>query len=340
VNWTIVMAVAKTAFREFWRSPEAVFWTYGFPILMSVVLGFAFQPAPPEPIPVAVVEPDAAQLVQRLSPSERLHLEMLDAEAADAALARGRIAALVRGPLASPTVRADPTRPDAELARLQIERALAGDDGAPPAKFEVEDRPGARYIDFLIPGLVGLNLLGAGLWGIGFNLVQFRTQNLLRRLFVTPMRPREFLLGFLLSRLLLALPESAFIMLWGVLFWDVPFRGDVAATCALLVAAALAFSGLGILIASRPKTIEGVAGIMNLCLLPMWLLGGAFFSNERMHGVLRAVSESLPLTWCNDGLRALMLEPGGWAEAAPELALLTVFAAVCFGIALRIFRWT
>src|SRR5262249_45144800 len=161
-----------------------------------------------------------------------------------------------------------------------------------------------------------------------FNLVQYRTQNLLRRLFVTPMRRAEFLCGFLMSRLVLALPESAVIVLFGVVFWGVPFRGSVAAAALLLLAAALAFSGLGILGASRAKTVEVVAGLMNLCLLPMWLLGGAFFSNERMQGVLRWCAESMPLTWCNDGMRDLMLAPGGFAAVALPLLLLAGFAAL------------
>ena len=342
MNWTIVAAVARTAFREFWRSPEAVFWTYGFPLLMTVVLGFAFRQRPPDPVPVAVVAGEGAdELAARLRSSDRLRVEVLGAEAADTALARGGIGALVRGPAPAPTVRADPTRPDAEVARLQIERALRGHgaDGDPGVRFEVEDRPGARYVDFLIPGLLGLNLLGAGLWGIGFQLVQYRTQQLLRRLFVTPMRRAEFLFGFLLSRLLLALPESAIIVSFGVLFWGVPFRGSIAAACVLLVVAALAFSGLGILIASRARTIEGVAGLMNLVLLPMWLLGGAFFSNERMEGPLRVAAACMPLSWCNDAMRDLMLAPGGFATIALPLLLLGSFAAACFAVALRIFRW-
>ncbi|MGE3175544.1 MAG: ABC transporter permease [Planctomycetota bacterium] len=334
-------AVARVAFREFWRAPEAVFWTYGFPLLMTVVLGFAFQPQEPEPIPVAVVAGSgAAALAPGLDAHPRLRAELLDEAAADTALARGRVGAIVRGSAAEPVVRADPTRPDAELARLWIARALHPDAAAAEPRFESEERPGARYIDFLIPGLIGLNLLGAGLWGIGFQLVQYRTQNLLRRLFVTPMRRSEFLLGLLLSRLVLALPESLIIGLFGVLFWGVPFRGSLLVAALVLLAASLAFSGLGVLVASRARTIEGVAGLMNLCMMPMWLLGGAFFSNERMTGVLRWAADAVPLSWCTAAMRDLMLSPGGLAEVWPELLLLSGFAAVCFGAALRLFRWT
>lgn len=338
-----VLAVAKVAFREFWRTPEAVFWTYGFPLLMTIVLGFAFKPSTPQPLPVAVVAgADAEAMAAALRGNPRLQVEVLDEIEADVALARGRVGALVRGTVADPRLRADPARPDAELARLQVERALRDAQGHAWVEpvFTAEDRPGSRYIDFLIPGLIGLNLLGAGMWGIGFNLVQYRTQNLLRRLLVTPLGRGEFLAGFLCSRLLLVLPESAVIAAFGVLFWGVPFRGSVLAGCLLVLAGSLAFSGLGVLVASRAKTIEGVAGLMNLFMLPMWLLGGAFFSNERMEGVLRWAAEALPLSWFNAAMRDVMLAPGGLVEAGWAIGLLTAFAAVCFGLALKIFRWT
>ena len=172
MNFGAVLAVAKLSFREFWRTPEALFWTYGFPLVMTMVLGFTFRPAPPPPILVAVVAGvDAESLRTTLAANPRLQVEVLDASSADQALARGRVQALVRGPVSEVALRSDPVRPDAELARLQIERALRGGDWQGP-RIEVEDRPGARYIDFLVPGLVGLNMLGAGMWGIGFNLTE------------------------------------------------------------------------------------------------------------------------------------------------------------------------
>ena len=177
MNARVVMAVARTTFREFWRSPEAVFWTYGFPLVMAIVLGFSFQPKAPPPVPIAVVAGAGAdQLAAVLRHNERFEVQVLDAAAADRAVARGKVALLVRGGTAAPVLRADPTRPEAELARLLVERTLRDERDGPgaPLPREDENRPGARYIDFLIPGLIGLNLLGAGMWGVGFNLVQMR----------------------------------------------------------------------------------------------------------------------------------------------------------------------
>lgn len=336
----IVRAVAAVTFREFWRNQEAVFWTYGFPILMTVVLGFAFQPRAPEPVPIVVVAGEHADdLAASLRRSERLDVRILDGEAADQAMARGRVALLVRYEAGQPILRADPVRPEAELARLLVERALHGESAAPVAS-EVEDRPGSRYIDFLIPGLIGLNLLGAGMWGIGFNLVNMRTQKLLRRLFVTPIGHGEFLLGFLTGRGVLAIPEACAIALFGILLWGVPFRGSMLAAVLVVLAGGFAFTGLGCLLASRVRTIEAVVGLSNVCQLPMWLLGGVFFDNERFDGVLRWAVELMPLTHVNRALRDVMLEPNGVLDVWMPIAGLTGFGCVCLLLALRIFRWT
>lgn len=339
----VVTAVALTTFREFWRSKEAVFWTYGFPVLMALVLGFAFQPGPLPQVPVAVVAADsAAQAVALLQYEPRLNTEVLSAEEADRALARGRVDLVVRLGSGPPVLRGHPQRAEAELATLLVERALAARD-APVASartvHEAEERPGARYIDFLIPGLIGLNLLGAGMWGVGFNLVQMRTQQLLRRLAVAPMRRAEFLLGYLFGRFVLVVPEAAAIVLFGTLLWDVPMRGSVLALVLLVTVGGFAFSALGFLLAARAKTIEGIGGLMNLIQLPMWLLGGVYFSVERLDGIVRTVAEALPLTHLNRALRLCMLEPASFADVLPTLGAFALFGFVCFALGLRWFRW-
>jgi ABC-2 type transport system permease protein len=342
MRWRVVRAVAIRHFLEFWRSPEAVFWTYGFPLLMCVVLGFAFQNGEPRPVPIGIVEgPGAVQAAEVLAQNPRLVLERLTPIEADRALARGRIALLVRPGENEPVLRADPTRPEAELARLHVERAFrdAREGRMQPIAVEAEDRPGSRYIDFLVPGLIGLNLLGAGMWGVGFNLVQMRTQNLLRRLFVTPMRRSEFLVGYLLGRGILVLPEAAAIACFGVFLWGVPFRGSLFAALMLVVAGGMLFSGIGCLLAARARTIEGIGGLMNAVQLPMWLLGGVFFANEQLEGVVRWAAEAVPLTHLNRALRDVMLEPGGIGDVWLPIAALAAGAVLAFGLAMKWFRW-
>ena len=199
---------------------------------------------------------------------------------------------------------------------------------------------GEAYIDFLIPGLIGLNLLGAGMWGVGYNLVNMRSKKLMRRLLVTPMSRAEFLLGFLFSRLVLMVPEGVVILIFGVLIFGVPVNGSFLDLFLLVLFGGFSFAGLGLLIASRPRTTEGVAGLMNLVLLPMWLLGGSFFSNERFPAGLQPVVKALPLTHLNDALRENMLGAAGLGETWGALLFLLAFGVVCFALALRVFRWS
>lgn len=328
--------------REFGREPEVLFWVFGFPILLAVGLGIAFRNKPAERVAVGVLEsPGAESLAKKLASAEGFDVERVPPEQAAQRLRLGKVALIVVAG-DPPEYRYDPTRPDSLLARGRVDDVLqkaAGRADVYVARETTVSDPGARYIDFLIPGLIGLNLLGAGMWGVGFNLVQMRTQNLLRRLSVTPMRRREFLLGYLLGRFVLVVPEALAIALFGVFLWGVPFRGSLLAGALLVLVAGFAFAGLGCLLASRARTIEGIAGLMNLFQLPMWLLGGTFFDNERLTGVVKWAAEAMPLTHANRALRDVMLAPGTVADVAWPLGGLAAFAVLCFACALRIFRW-
>ncbi len=342
----VLLAVSRTVFREFIRTPEAVFWTYGFPLVMALGLGVAF--ASGDVAPVRAVLPaqleQAADLERILEEHSggRIEVETRVGDAARRALTLGEFDVLVRGSVADPVVEVDKTRPEAELALFWVERAFdiaAGEPAEPRAEIQPVTDRGSRYIDFLIPGLIGLNLLGAGMYGVGFNVVQMRVRNLLRRLYVTPMAPSEFLLSFLLSRLVLVVPESLFIVLFGVFAFGVPVHGSWFLLCLIVLAGGFAFSGLGLLVACRAKTVEAVSGLINLFMLPMWLLGGCFFSNDRFPDFVQPLIQILPLTHLNDGLRAVMLGGAGLEAVWIPLAGLFGFAAACLVIAVRLFRW-
>jgi ABC-type multidrug transport system permease subunit len=236
----------------------------------------------------------------------------------------------------------DPTQPESRAARLAVDAALqqaAGRaDAFKPGTAELTE-PGARYVDFLVPGLLGMNVMGTGMWGIGFSLVVARNGNLLKRLVAAPVR-RSHLLGAQLgARLLFLIPEAGALLLFAHFALGVPLRGSVLLLTGVALLGALAFSGLGLLTAARPRTIEGVSGLMNLVMVPMWIFSGIFFSTERFPAAAQPFVQALPLTALNNALRAVMLEGAGLAPLAPQLGLLALWGAVSFGIALRVFRW-
>jgi len=340
----VVLAVARATMRDFWRTPEAVFWSYAFPLGMALVLGFAFRGQPQQPVPVVFVAPDGAdgEALAALRTDPRLEVSVMGDAAAERALALGRAAVLVHVLASGPQLEVDPTRPESEVAELLVRRCLQASAGRQdPLTIQVQHvvTPGSRYIDFLVPGLIGLNLLGMGMFGVGFNLVYMRVRKTLRRLAVTPMGRADFFLGFMLTRLLLSLPASIVIVVFGQLVFGVPVHGSWVALVLLMIAGGLAFAGIGLLLGSRAKTIEGASGIMNVVQMPMWLIGGVFFSNQRFPGMLQTLVDAVPMSLATDGMRGVMLEGKGCVEVLVPIVALFAVGASCLAFAVRIFRW-
>jgi ABC-type multidrug transport system permease subunit len=198
---------------------------------------------------------------------------------------------------------------------------------------------GSRYIDFLVPGLLGMNLMGGSIWSMGFAIVDARRRKLMKRLIATPMPRTYFLLSFLIARLAMLVVEVGAFLLFAVLVFGVPIRGSLALVAAVCVIGTLAFGALGLLLASRARTIEAASGLMNLTMLPMWVLSGVFFSSQRFPEVVQPIIEALPLTALNDALRATMLQGATLTQIAPQLGVLALWLLVCFPVALKLFRW-
>ena len=328
--------------REFYREPEAIFWVFGFPLVLAFALGIAFRNRGPGELKVGVLRaPGDSAIATALDRAPGLAAAVLDSSEARVELRTGRIALLVV-PGTPLVYRYDSTRTESRLARLEADAALQrarGRADAAPVRDEGITEPGARYIDFLIPGLLGMNLMGSGLWGVGFSVVQARTKKLLKRLMATPMRRGHYLLSFILSRLLFLFLEIAALVGFGWLMFGVGVRGSYVALALITVLGALSFAGLGMLVASRARTIEAVSGLMNLVMLPMWILSGTFFSYARFPDAMQPFVKALPLTALNDALRAVMIDGTGLMRLGTPLAIVAGWGAVSFVIALQIFRW-
>jgi len=236
----------------------------------------------------------------------------------------------------------DPTRQESRMARLTvgdaIQRAAGRMDIVAVETREMTER-GSRYIDFLIPGLLGMNLMGTGMWGIGFYIVNARSRKLLKRLVASPMRKSHFLLGQMIGRLVFLVLEVGVLLIFARLAFDVPLRGSVLTLCFISILGAMTFAGLGLLVASRARTIEGVSGLMNAVMMPMWILSGIFFSTSRFPEVMQPVVQVLPLTAVNDALRAVMLDGASLVAVSGEVLLTGLWGIGAFAAALTLFRW-
>ena len=340
-----LLELTRVRILEFLREPEALFWTFIFPVLLALALGIAFRNPQPRPLRVGVLDslPERERVVTALGSSFGLEVVQLSRSEAEEQLRRGKLDLVVDSTSGSqPALRFDPSRPDSRLARVAAEDALQRGFGRRDVVTVSEQaltEPGFRYIDFLIPGLVGLNLMGSGMWGLGFSVVVARTRHLLKRLAATPMRRSHFLLSYMLSRLLFLGVEVAAVVGFGWLVFGVAVRGSLLTLGLISVVGAMCFAGIGLLVAARPRTIEAVSGWMNLVMLPMWLLSGTFFSYERFPDAVQPAIRALPLTALNDALRAVITGGRPLHESWLELAVMTFWGLASFVVALRIFRW-
>ena len=332
--------------REFLREKEAVFWVFVFPVLMTFALGIAFRNTAPDKTLVAIegVASDArvSETRNMLSRSPDMTATVLNPDDAAQALRSGKVSIVVKPENESFAYRFDPTRPESRTARLLVDDVLQKGRGRADVVNAADEKvtePGARYVDFLVPGLIGMNLMGSGLWGLGFTVVIARSRKLLKRFAATPMRRSHYLLSFMLSRLAFLILEVAAVIVFAWLVFGFTVRGSWLSVVLTTILGGFTFSGLGLLVAARPTTIEGVSGLMNFIMLPMWLLSGTFFSSERFPHILQPFIQALPLTALNNVLRALMNEGASLSSNWLPISILLAWCLISFVVALKIFRW-
>jgi ABC-2 type transport system permease protein len=342
--------IVLSRLRAFYREPGAVFWVYGFPLLMIVALGIAFRASPVEKVTVDVQAAPEAEKVRDalLRQSDRKGLtftvQISDEETGRRRLRTGKTDLVVMVAAdGSYQYRLDRSRAESRLARTAVHEALqqaAGRTDAVPTRPDQEMlEPGSRYIDFLVPGLLGMSLMSGGLWGVGFAIVDMRIRKLLKRFVATPMRRSDFLLGIMISRLVFMLPEVLVVLVFARLFFGVVVSGSLVTMLVLILVGAFTFAGLGLLVASRAKTLETASGLMNLTMLPMWLLSGIFFSPDRFPQAVQPAIKVLPLTPLIEGLRAVMLEGASLGSQSLNIAILAVWGVVTFVLGIKLFRW-
>jgi ABC-2 type transport system permease protein len=333
---------------ELKREPEVVFWVFVFPLLLATGLGIAFRNKPGDASSVAIVTGAGSQqaeaLLQRSPQHDSFKIELQDAETARKGFRLGKYDVVIEPDGAGGlSYRYDPARPESVLARAEVNDALqtaAGRKDVVATTVVTTSEPGSRYIDFLIPGLLGMNLMNSGMWGIGFALVDMRQRKVLKRFVGTPMRRSDFLLALMSSRLVLMIIEIGLLLALGILVFHMKVLGSILSILLLGALGALCFGGIGLVTASRVQKIESVSGLMNLVMMPMWIFSGVFFSYERFPSVIQPAIKILPLTALNDALRASILEGTPLIHQWPRLLVMFLWGVASFVLALRWFRWT
>jgi ABC-2 type transport system permease protein len=334
-------------FREFIRQPEAVFWSYVFPLVMMIALGLAFRSEPIEAVSVVVQSGPDADKVSRLLSNQATFLASTGNEAECRQQLRAGQSELII--IAEPQEDSvnyrfvfDPTRPGSVHARNAVNDFLqraAGRTDVVSTSDQPITEPGSRYIDFLVPGLIGMGLMGGGVWGVGYAIVDMRIRQVLKRFLGTPMKKSHFVAAMMFSRMVFMIPEIIIVLFVSRSVFGVVNHGRYETVALLIVLGAFEFAGIGLLIASRARTLEAVSGLMNLAMVPMWIGSGIFFSAKRFPELVQPLIRLLPLTPLIDGLRHVMQEGAGVSQILPELALISGWGALTFIVAIRVFRW-
>jgi len=355
--------------RIFVREPSALFWTYGFPVVLALALGVAFRNRPPEPVEVAVeASPGNEVWRDALATNSQVHMRWLNPQEAREALRAGKVSVVVGRwtppatglPSGTPWAKEDgvmnksqavgssriyqfdPTRPESRMARQVVDDALQRAEGRAdptPVRNQLVTEPGSRYIDFLIPGLLGFNLMSSGLWGVGFVIVEMRVRKLIKRMMATPMSRAHFLLSFVLVRGVFLLGELPILLCFAHWVFNVPIRGSLPLIVGLSALGSLMFAGMGLLIGSRAQNTHTVAGLVNLATIPMLVASGVFFSAARFPDVFQPIIRLLPLTALIEAVRTVMLDGAGAGAVATQIGIMLAWGLISFVVALRMFRW-
>lgn len=340
--WRRILAIFVARNREFYRDTAGLVWNIMMPVMMIAAFAFIFGGGPREMFKVGVLAPpgmDPAAAGLPALPSVQL-IPLAESQPAVVKIERHQLDLLV-DLRDAPAYWVNPESPTGVVAeRLLLGTyALAGDRGSARPQRHVATGDALSYADWALPGVLAMNVMFSSLWGVGWVVVRYRKNGVLRRLKATPLRPVEFLSAQVLSRLLVVLGSSSMVFLGATAIVDFPMRGSYVALVLIYAAGALCMISLGLLVAARLRTEELADGLLNLMSWPMLLLSGVWFSMEGTSPAARLLSELVPLTHLVSAARAIMIDGAGLIEVLPQLTLLVGLAVLLIAVAARLFRW-
>jgi ABC-2 type transport system permease protein len=230
-------------------------------------------------------------------------------------------------------------RPLVEQALLDVERELRGTAPMFPVTVVDVQARSQRYIDFLIPGLLAMTIMTISVAGSGYNIVEYRRKGILKRLFVTPIRPSQFIGGIVIARLVITVIQVAFLLTAAVVLLKVPVEGNLLELAVLILMGSSVFLSLGFWMGSMAKTQQAIMLLGNLITLPQMFLSGVFFPVDSMPGLLQPIASVLPLTFLVTAVREVIVNGISIFAQLPTLAGLVIWLALALTLAIRGFRW-
>jgi ABC-2 type transport system permease protein len=328
--------------RDFTREPAVLFWTLGFPMITTLVLGQMASKPHDWRASVAVLAPaeeaSQAQAWAAQAPlRDRVSYTVMAPEALPQALATGKVTLGLERPWDADARRYhfDAANQDALLTYHRLREAY---DGRPDQSVPLT-LPGSRYVDFLLPGMLALGLVSSCLWGIGWNLIEMRQKKLLRLMLASPLKPRTFFFSLFLGRAITAVGEMAILLSFSAWLFDIHVQGSLLALGLLWLCGLGAFFGLAVLMGSRTARSAVGQGLINAVTLPMFIVSGVFFSLDKFPPWLQKIFHAFPPTLMVDATRQVINTGAGLSAVGPACLALGAMGLVCFGLGYKSFRF-
>lgn len=352
-----VLQLTSVIFKEFLRNPGIIFWSILFPILMAWGLGLAFTKQDQLIRSLAWVQnPSGESTLTHEFPEDGEQLTIIAGnenagittyrmipvtmDEAIEMIKKGKSTLIFDESSGDANYYFDSNNPVAQLAYLHLSRYIMDPGNSmSTANIRPIETVGARYIEFLIPGLIAMNIMFSCMWGISYNLIDKRIKKLLRRMVATPMKKSAFMTAQFMARLGLTAIEIIIIYIFAYFYFDITIQGGFWPFFLLFLAGNVAFTGIAVFVSSRTSNSQIGNGLINLVTMPMMILSGIFFSYHNFPDWAIVFIEKLPLTLLADSMRSVFNEGAQIADIAPATGVLCLFGLLFFSVGIRIYRW-
>jgi ABC-type polysaccharide/polyol phosphate export permease len=336
-----IAAVFFARNREYLRDRSAMAWNFLFPVLVVVGFAYAFSGNPQPIFKVGVLLPSGATLESLRPQDSFLSTPQVEWVAiADGGSSAARESALGKLSHHAYDLLWSPSRywvNESSPKGQVLERLLRSESPAIPRE-TVQGRA-VRYVDWLISGLLAMNMMFSALFGVGYNIVRYRKTGVLKRLKATPLRAWEFLVAQVGSRIILLSVVSSIVYGGTHALVHFQMRGSYLDLIVVLLLGATCLVSLGLLVASRISSEEFAGGLLNLLSWPMIFLSGVWFSLEGAHPIVQAAAKVLPLTHVIDAARAIMIDGATLSQVFPQIGALAAMTAAFLALGAWSFRW-
>ncbi len=361
--WQLIIIHLKELIRE----PGVIFWGIGFPLLIAWGLGIAFsrESTTETKIPILSYSSDSkltgfisenaseswlsdsvfsynVSIDDEVFGKNIYHFIPLSKEKAITGMKKGKYPLMLEPSKDSIYYHLDPSNPDARLLQLQLsslfdqqksDKKLTGKN---IIKLEMQ---GTRYIDFLVPGLIGMTIMMACMWGISYTIIERRKGNMLRRMVATPLKKRNLLIAHMSARLSMNFLEALILVIFARYYFDLKVQGSWLALFLVFIAGNIAFTGIAFLLSSRTSNTEIGNAFVNLVTMPMLILSGIFFSYQNFPDWAIPFIEKLPLTMMADSFRSIINEGATLPDVMDNFLILGIGGVITFFVGLRVFKW-